>query len=195
VAIEDGKSEVTHPSADALPPLRGRFTAMWVKQEGKWRLASLREARLEPQATAAQLAELDWMTGQWSAQHEQTTIEVSAAWNSTRTFLVRELRVRAEDKAAFSVVQRIGWDPLARKIRSWNFDSDGGYGEGIWTKAGNAWSVQSNGVLPDGRQTTSTSLFAFDGKDSFTWKSTVARADGEAPPELNVKFVRETADK
>lgn len=30
--------------------------------------------------------------------------------------------------------QVIGWDPAAGTIRSWMFDSDGGFGEGTWSK-------------------------------------------------------------
>ena len=196
VAVEDGTSEVLRPPGEALPSAQGRFTAMWVKQEGKWRLASLREARVEPPATAAQLADLDGMAGQWSAQNGQAVFEVSAAWNPTRTFFLRELNILSQGQVALTVMQRIGWDPLARKIKSWNFDSDGGYGEGIWTKAAaNSWIVRTTGVLPDGRQTSTTNVYTFDGEDSFTWKSTAARADGEAPPELNIKFVRKTGGK
>jgi uncharacterized protein (TIGR02246 family) len=196
VAVEDGTSEVIPPPGDTLPSAQGRFTAMWVKQEGKWRLASLREARVEPPATAAQLADLDGMAGEWSAQDGQAAFEVSAAWNPTRTFFLRELKILSEGQVAFSVMQRIGWDPLTRKIKSWNFDSDGGYGEGTWKKAAaNSWIVRATGVLPDGRQTSTTNVYKFDGEDSFTWKSTSVRVDAEAPPELNIKFVRKTAGK
>ena len=31
-----------------------------------------------------------------------------------------------------TVTQRIGWDPAAKQIRSWEFDSEGGFGEGTW---------------------------------------------------------------
>jgi uncharacterized protein (TIGR02246 family) len=194
VAIEDGTSEVIHPAAEALPASHGRFTAMWVKQDGKWRLASLREARIEPPTTAAQLADLDWLVGEWAAQSERTTVEVSAAWNSTRTFLVREMRILSQGRVAFNIVQRIGWDPLARKIRSWSFDSDGSYGDGIWTKDGNSWMVQATGVRRDGSQTSSTNVYTFNGQDGFTWKSTVARTNGAALPELNVEFVRKAIE-
>ncbi|HEV3136620.1 MAG TPA: nuclear transport factor 2 family protein [Pirellulales bacterium] len=191
VAIEDGTSEVIHAEAEGSPSSRGRFTAIWVKQDEKWRLASLREARVEPPATAAQLADLDGMVGEWIAQNKESVIEVSAAWNPTRTFLVRELRVLNQSEVAFNIVQRIGWDPLAGKIKSWNFDSDGSYGDGVWTKAGNSWIVQATGVRGDGSRTSSTNVYTFDGKDSFTWKSTV----GNAAPELNVVFVRKSTGK
>ena len=50
-----------------------------------------------------------------------------------------------------TVTQRIGWDPLTKQIKSWVFDSEGGYGDGLWTRKGNQWVIKSTGVLPDGR--------------------------------------------
>ena len=38
--------------------------------------------------------------------------------------------------------QVIGWDPAAGTIRSWMFDSDGGFGEGTWSKKDNSWIVK-----------------------------------------------------
>ncbi len=193
VAIEDGASEVIH--AKGLPGVRGRFTAIWVKREAKWRLASLRELRVEPSTAVEQLADLEALVGDWSATSDETTLEVSAHWNVTRTFLLRDLKILQKGKMIFSGTQRIGWDPLSHKIRSWIFDSDGGYGEGIWTKQGGAWLVHATGVLPDGRRTSSTNIYTMDGKDRFTWQSVGARTDGDPQPELNVTLNRQKESK
>ena len=50
-----------------------------------------------------------------------------------------------------TVNQRIGWDPLARQIRSWEFDSEGGFGEGKWSRDGERWVIKHTGVRPEGR--------------------------------------------
>ena len=55
--------------------------------------------------------------------------------------------------------QVIGWDPAAGTIRSWMFDSDGGFGEGIWTKNDNTWIVKFSQVLPDGRKASATNIY------------------------------------
>ncbi len=39
--------------------------------------------------------------------------------------------------------QRLGWDPVQQKIRSWTFDADGGFSEGYWTPTENGWIVKS----------------------------------------------------
>ena len=55
--------------------------------------------------------------------------------------------------------QVIGWDPAAGTIRSWMFDSDGGFGEGTWSKKDNSWIVKFNQVLPDGRKASATNIY------------------------------------
>jgi hypothetical protein len=47
-------------------------------------------------------------------------------------------------------VQRVGWDPLRQQLRSWLFDSDGGYGEGEWTAFEDGYRIRSSAVTPDG---------------------------------------------
>ena len=54
-------------------------------------------------------------------------------------------------RPAMTGSQRIGWDPLAKKIHSWVFDSEGGLAEGVWTRDGNRWIVKLSGVTRDGK--------------------------------------------
>jgi hypothetical protein len=193
VALEDGTSEISHPASQDVAPLVGRFTVMWVKQDGNWRLASLREARSDPPATADQLAELDWLTGDWTGQSGDTTIEVATRWNETHTYLLRELKVLREGHVVFSGTQRIGWDPLTRTIKSWVFDTDGGHGEGVWTKVGDRWIVRGEGVLANGQRTTSTNEYSRDGKDAVRWKSSSAQDSGPASSAREIKLIRKSA--
>ena len=44
-----------------------------------------------------------------------------------------------------TVTQRIGWDPVADHIRSWEFDSEGGFGEGKWGGDGEPLGGEANG--------------------------------------------------
>ncbi len=191
VAIEDGTSEVTPKAAASAPPVQGRFTAIWVRRDGKWRLATVREARLDATSGAPQLAELEWMVGDWSGTTNQATIDVSVHWNSTHSLLIREMKVVHDGHLVFNGIQRINWDAAAGKIKSWMMDSDGGYGEGTWTKDGDAWMVRATGVLADGRRTSSVNICTPVGKDSFTWQSTGTKTNsGESVPDLEIKLVR-----
>jgi uncharacterized protein (TIGR02246 family) len=191
VAIEDGTSEVTPPGAKGAPPLRGRFHAIWVKQSGRWKLASLREVPIEP-PTGGRLSDLGWMVGTWKAEQGNSTLEVDVRWNPTGTYLLRDLKAVHDGRVVFQGQQRVGWDPLTRKLKSWSFDSDGGYGEATWVKDGDTWVGQATAVLPDGRQTSGTTVLTFDGRDTLTRKSLAGRVDGNPVPDQEVVFKRQS---
>ena len=119
VAVEDGAVEVIPPGSTQV--LQGRFSAVWVKREGAWRLASLREWRLDHSHGPELLQSLDWMVGDWDVIDHATAalltppaappaavaeriagskplpgtnrMAISVRWNPPRTFLVRELKI------------------------------------------------------------------------------------------------------
>lgn len=186
-AIEDGKVEVTVAGAPA--PLVGRFTAIWVLDEGQWRLTSLREVRLASPGSN-DLEGLDWMVGKWTGKLGPTSFDISAHWNDKHTYLLRDLTVTHDGKIVLNGEQRIGIDPVDGHIKSWMHDADGGHGEGLWTRHGDTWVVQAKGVSPDGKQTTGTNLYSFDGQKSFTWKSNGATSNGELVPDFTITLER-----
>ena len=95
----------------------------------------------------------------------------SVGWSDNKNFLVRSFDVRVKGKPALTGSQRIGWDPLTRQIKSWVFDSNGGHGEGLWTRSGDQWVIKATGVRPDGRTVTATQVLTFVNKDNLRWKS------------------------
>ena len=202
VALEDGTVAVSLPGL--ARPLRGRFSATWVREADGWKIAALREDRLDAEAGGEKLEDLDWMVGEWvvvddraggkPAAAGQSPIEMTVRWNANRTFLLRDVKIAApgdpRDAAALHVTQRIGWDPLARQIRSWVFSSDGGHGEAVWTRDGDSWVARTTAVLPDGSQTSSLNIYTFDGKDRCGWRSLPTHVGGEQMPPLNLTMIR-----
>ena len=81
------------------------------------------------------------------------------------------------------VTQRIGWDPLTEQIKSWFFDSDGGYGHAYWTRNGNRWVIKSTGVLADGRIATATNILTRTGHNSARWHSTDRTVGRDVAPD------------
>jgi uncharacterized protein (TIGR02246 family) len=196
VAIEDGTVEVTPPTG---LPQTGRFSATWVRQEGSWKLAAIRECRGDEPTAATALAELDWMEGDWvvvddpgqAAPPAQAEIEVAARWNPARTYLIRTLTIRhAPDALPLEIVQRIGWDPLSKSIRSWVFGSDGSHGEADWTRDGRSWVAQARAIHPDGSQSTSLNIYTYDGKDRCVWRSLPTHVGGQHTPAVNMTMIR-----
>ena len=172
-AVEDGSSELNLPGE--MAPARGSFSAMWVKQGGKWKLASLREARAEVEPAEVnvpeELAGLDWLVGDWNSASGDHAFEVSANWNSNHTFLLRDFQLLTKGKIIVSPNQRIGWDSATQQIKSWTFESNGGHAEAIWTRHGDSWVARSSGVHSDGNQMTSLNTYTPSGKNTMIWRT------------------------
>ena len=91
-----------------------------------------------------------------------------------------------------SGMQIIGWDPVAKAIRSWTFDSDGGFAEATWTFKKDRWFIRNKGVLADGRKASMLNVIKPVDQNSFTWQTVERTAGGELLPNIDeVLIVRE----
>jgi uncharacterized protein (TIGR02246 family) len=192
VAMEEGTVRVLRP---AEPPSDSTYLAIHSKKDGHWTLDSVRETDL-PNAPAAspELQDLAWLVGDWGDKSSDAQIAASITWTKNKTFLSYAFKTSAPGMDDLEGTQVIGWDPSAGTIRSWMFDSDGGFGEGIWTKKGDSWVVKFSQVLPDGRKASATNIYTPIDANTFTWKS-IGRKVGEdfLPNVEEVTIVRKTA--
>jgi hypothetical protein len=134
-------------------------------------IASLRETPEQQVSHHEHLKELEWLVGDWVEETDEAVVLTSVAWSENGNFLVRTFDVRVQGKPAVTGSQRIGWDPLTKQIKSWVFDSEGGYGDGLWMRNGNHWVIKTTGVRPEGRTTTATQVLTYVNKDTLRWKS------------------------
>ena len=119
---------------------------------------------------------------------------LKTTWTKNKAFLTNSFTasVPGMDDLAGTVV--IGWDPAEKMVRSWMFDSDGGFGEGTWSKKDNHWIVKFKQTLPDGRKASATNIYTQIGDGTFTWQSIGREVDGQYLPNVGpVKLVRKTA--
>ena len=86
-------------------------------------------------------------------------------------------------------MQVIGWDPAAKQIRSWVFDSDGGFANGRWTRNGKTWSISTSGTQTDGRKSSSVNMITYVGDNQFKWRSINRTAGGELLPNIDEVIV------
>jgi hypothetical protein len=117
-------------------------------------------------------------------------IEMSIRYNPTRTYILRETRITPPDGGdPVDVTQRIGWDPLTRRIRSWSFSSDGGHSEAVWTLENGVWVSRTMSVHPDGSLSRSINHYLYDGADECTFQSLPTHAGTEhvAPSTITMK--------
>jgi hypothetical protein len=135
------------------------------------------------------LTELQFLVGEWKQQTDFGEVTVSCDWKSPGKFLLQEFHAKSGDEE-FTVTVWIGWDPVDQKVRSWYFDSSGGYGEASWQQRGDGWTAATFGVLPDGRTSTSTTEWLPADNDTLVWKSSNVAVEGAGVPDSEVKYVR-----
>jgi uncharacterized protein (TIGR02246 family) len=182
VAIEQGTARVLHAE---LEPEVSEYTAIFVKRDDQWLLDRVTEDDGAFAPTAHEhLEELEWMIGDW-VDDDDARIETSCQWTNNRSFITRSFTVVVRDRLEMAGMQFVGWDPTAKQIRSWVFDSDGGFGEGVWKKHGNAWHIHAAATLPDGRKSSGVNILTKVDDDTFTWQSVQRVVDGELLPNVD----------
>ena len=193
VAMERGTARVVNKSEKE--PKETDYTAIDVKRDGKWLLDRVSEEESPVvHSNYDRLKDLEWMIGNWVDQDDHSSVEMKCKWTKNQTFIMRQFAISVADRLDMSGIQLIGWDPSTGKIRSWVFDSDGGFGEATWTKKGNRWIINAVATMPDGRKTSAINIMTMLDKNSFTWQSTGRELDGEILPNIEpIKVVRNVA--
>jgi hypothetical protein len=174
-----------------------RFAVVWTKTGGRWLISSARDLPAEfddlPSPAYPQLQPLEWLVGEWASAGTKTGVRLTCRWAPNKTFLVMDYEVKREGEEPLLATQRVGWDPLNGLVRSWVFDSRGGFGEGYWERNGNRWVVGASGVLPDGGSSGSTDTYEFVDQNNFVWRSVDREVDRQPVADVEVKFVRKGA--
>jgi uncharacterized protein (TIGR02246 family) len=191
VALVDGTSAVTAPDGTVD---EGRFSAVWFKDGDKWLLRSARDlpGEVTDATPGAGLKELQWMVGEWEAEKGVVRATVRKALGGA--FLLQEYTLKEGD-GELHVNQLIGFDPLTGQIKSWTFDSRGGYGEGLWQRNGNAWTIETAGVLPNGATGSAKNVIRFVDDQTLLFQGRDREIDGQPIPDSEVKLTRKAAAK
>ncbi len=176
VAIEHGTAKILAPNAE---PEEIEYSAVDVKRDGKWLLDRVTDKSKEVIPTHyEQLKDLEWMVGSWTDEATDAEVELDCNWTKNKNFLTRAFKISIDGQIDMSGMQVIGWDPAAKAIRSWTFDSNGTFAEATWEHRGDRWFVRNRGVLPDGRPATMINVMKQVDENSFTWQ-TIERTAGE----------------
>ena len=140
VGIEHGTAKVLVPDQ---APEETEYTAVYVKRDDQWLLDRVTEEDvLVVPSHYEQLKDLEWMIGRWVDQDDDATVVTECNWTKNNNFITRSFTVQIRDRIDMAGMQIIGWDPATKQIRSWVFDSDGGFGQGTWTKKDKRWYIQ-----------------------------------------------------
>ena len=148
-----------------------------------------------PSPNHEKLKPLEWLIGDWVDEDQTGTLETTCYWSADGNFIVRGFQVSVGGLATFGGKQIIGWDPSSEQIRSWVFDTNGGFGEATWSKRGESWYVNSTLVLNTGEKASSINVLTQIDDNSFTWQATSREVGGVPLPETaRVTVVRKPTE-
>ena len=138
-----------------------RYVAVRDKVGDKWPIASYREFSDDPAPTAQEMLEpMAFLVGDWV------------------------------DESPEGRSQRIGWDPVEGVIRSWTFDSDGGFSQGEWTPVDDGWVAKTEATMPDGSTASATVMVVVKDQDHFVVRSTDRIVAGGEEPDFELVIAR-----
>jgi uncharacterized protein (TIGR02246 family) len=192
-AIEEGTFTV---QAKDRPAETNRFSALYVRQDGKWLIALMKE--WPDGAPPATLDGLAWLVGSWESDGPDLKATTTYEWAENKKFLKCHfsIHLKKDGSKTSSGTQYIGVDPAVGTIRSWTFDSDGGVGEATWSFDGSRWAIHSHATLASGVETTALNLLTKSADSAFTWRSVERTLGGAALPDIaSVKVRRVAAGK
>ena len=186
LALEDGLTEVV--PGDGGPPSASRYSVVHVKQEGKWRLESVREAIATPPNNAEHLEDLEYLIGNWTEDVEKGgSAKASYAWDQHQNFIVNTFDLTLKDVSVAGGKQVIGWDESVKKPRAWTFFFNGAFAESVWTKDGdNKWKTAFVGTQRDGKKVTATNVMTKIDDNHFSFQLIDRTVDGKPLPDMAV---------
>ena len=188
VAVEEGFTSM-FPDGETQTS-RGRYTVLHLKRDGRWQMQSVRVVEEESLSAYGELAPLEWLIGEWIDEGRDENVHTTFRWDENKSFVLEEFQVVRQGEVVLKGSQRIGWDPQAKQIRSWMFDSAGGFGDATWTPAGDDWICKAKGVRPDGTSASATRRLSRAAQDRVIWTSVDRLLGDEQLPDLAVTMVR-----
>lgn len=180
VAVEHGTAKITTGNEEL--EIYG-YTAIYMKQGNQWLLDRVTDEEGEALPYYSKLKEIEWLVGTWEGASENATVSLTCQWTTNKSYLTRSFSIVANGESMVGT-QIIGWDPIAKTIRSWTFDQQWAFAEGVWTKANDHWVIANKGYQSDGSKVSMVNVLKSIDADTFTWKTTDRMAGGEILPAL-----------
>ncbi len=188
LAVEMG-STLTVPPAGGTPE-SGRYSVLHILNDGKWLMGLVRDIPSEP-THRDHLESLAWLVGDWVDESRDGRVRTSCSWADNNSFLLQEITVTQAGKESIRITQRIGWDPLGKRFKSWVFDSEGGYGEANWTPTETGWLIKATSVNSDGTIASATNHIQPTSLDRYLFQSTDRVSGNEVLQPVQVIVVRQ----
>jgi len=156
-----------------------RYNLMFVREDGKWLIATLSESTSEQ----APLRDLEWLIGSWQAKRDDLSIENTYEWVGNKAFIRGNIVTRQKDRT-ITAMQVIGLDPKTGALRIWIFESNGIFAQGTCHRDENAWIFETSGETPDGVPASAKNILYHVNQDTMTWQPVQLRLGQEQIADL-----------
>jgi uncharacterized protein (TIGR02246 family) len=163
-----------------------------VREGGQWKMAMVQEWDRDTGMDDS-LKDLEWLIGTWHMNTKDREVTTTYEWDDNKAFIRGKYSIREGAKVTESGKQIFGRDNAEGGIRSWVFQSDGGFGDGAWTREGKKWTVDFDGETGDGKRLHATVIYVRVDPNTFTWQSVQQTIDGQ--PIADTQPIRVTKQK
>lgn len=159
-------------------------------------LAAMMEDSAAPASASDHLKPLAWLVGKWIDKNDDISVKLSYHWDPSHHFLIQRFSMQSSHEKPIQGVQILGWDPLKERIRSWIFDSRGGFGEGVWSEDEDHWYVRIYFTLADGQKASAIHILTQLDENTYSFEAENRDLNGRLFPNLGpFKVVREKDSK
>ena len=187
LAVEVGSSTITF--ADGTSE-RSRYSCVHVLDGDDWKMGLVRDIALKP-SHRDHLAALSWLVGEWVDENDGTKVNTTCRFIDDGSFLLQDVTIQTQGETTLTMSQRIGWDPVGNRFKSWVFDSAGGYGESNWTPTENGWLIKFTGVNSEGDQVSATNHIQPLGVNKYVFESVDRVVGNQLMPGLRIQVVKQ----
>lgn len=189
LAVEEGVRQIT--AGEGAVTAQVRYVAVRDKVGDAWPIASYREFADDPAPTAEEMLQaLSFLVGDWVDESPEGRTSISYRWSEDGNYILGDYALTVGGRPESTSTQRIGWDPVEGVIRSWTFDSDGGFSQGEWTPVDDGWVAKTEATMPDGTTASATVMLVVKDQDHFTVRSTDRIVAGGEEPDFELLIAR-----
>lgn len=195
VAVEEGTAEVTHSDS---PGILTGYTAIHVMKDGNWLLSRVVEIDMPSAAPKdGPMKKIAWLDGVWLDETGGSSVSHENRWIAGGRFMRRTFTIEIDGKIDMKGREIVGWDPVGKSIRSWAFDSTGGFAELRWRqseKNPKRWTKEAKGTLSSGETVSAIHIMTQVDDDHYTFEAVARENNGELLPNIDeVTVVRASA--
>jgi uncharacterized protein (TIGR02246 family) len=162
-----------------------RQDAVLARDGEQWKLAVVRESDRDVRPPVS-LKDLEWLIGTWRAVTPDREVTITYKWDENKAFIRGIFTVKEGTKAIESGTETIGRDNADGVIRTWLFQSDGGFADGVLAREDGKWTIDVHAARADGSKLAATIIYVPVDPHTFTWQAVNQVLDGvtaaDTPP-------------